>query len=515
MNKTKTETFLFYFILLLAAFTRLYKLGEIPLGLDPDEALSGYEAFSLLTTGHDSWGYKYPLYFIFWSKGTSVLHAYLTMPLMYLFGVNATAIRLPHAILGILSCYVFYRLLRLMFSRPVSLFGFFLAAIIPWQILLTRKGLEINIVPFFVLAGFYFFAKSIKNKDYLLLSAVFYGLGLYAYGAVWIYTALTFGFELLYILWYKRDKSTLLTVLTSGLIFTLFAFPIILLILINNNFIPEIRTDYFSIPKLLEWRSHEFNFLLGTNLKRTLYLIFIGYDNHFAFAPYGIFYPISVPFILIGAYFLYKKAQKNLKTSEFSISLCVLVNITIGFIYGLTFETGINRINFLWFFYLICIVTGLSLLITKPHWQKFIVSIYLIFFMSFYHTVLTKYNSDVAWCFTPNLKPALEIAEQAHQETSLPIKIMEMYWIHPKVLLYTKTPTDKYLATVKRQLEIESTTVASFTHFYFNPDIDYNNIPTDAIYIAPSERLPFFHEFNTRVIGTYLVAIPKQNTEPL
>ena len=114
----------------------------------------------------------------------------------------------------------------------------------------------------------------------------------------------------------------------------------------------------------------------------------------------------------------------------------------------------------------------------------------------------------VADWFQPDLKPTLEAAENAHQKTSLPIKILESYWLHSKVLFYTQTPPIEYTTTVKRQKNFLNP-VASFTHFYFSPDIDYNNPPTDAIYIAPSERLPFFHNFNTRVIGTYLVAVPK------
>ena len=517
MNKTKTENILFYFILFLATFVRFYKLGEIPLGVQTDEAYSGYEAFSLLTTGHDSWGYNFPMYFISWGSGMNAIYAYLTMPFVALFGLTSLTIRLPQAIFSLLSCYIFYRLLRLMFARPTALLGFFLSAIIPWQLLIVRRGLEANIAPFFILAGFYFFARSIKNKDYLLLSAVFYGLGLYAYATAWIFIMLTFGFQLTYLTLYKKKQTTTLMVIISGLVFTMLALPIALFILVNNNILPEITTSYFSIPKLMDWRQNEIGFNnLPANMLRIFSIIITGHDGLLdnAFPPYGIFYPVSLPFMLYGLYVLLKNSIIDVKTHQFSLNLCILVSLCFGLLYCTTFETYINRANFLWFFFLISIVGGLYPLINKPFWRNLIIAIYLTFFICFSHTFLTRFNSMVTGWFNPDFKPVLEIAETTHQQTSLPIKILELPYIHPKVLFYTKTPTNEYTTTVKRQKSFFHP-VASFTHFYFNPDTNYENPKTDAIYIAPAERRPFFHKFNTRVIGTYLVAIPKQTSQPL
>ena len=40
-------------ILLLAAFLRFYKLGQVPSGFVNDEAAFGYNAYSILKTGRD------------------------------------------------------------------------------------------------------------------------------------------------------------------------------------------------------------------------------------------------------------------------------------------------------------------------------------------------------------------------------------------------------------------------------------------------------------------------------
>lgn len=54
----------FCLIMALCAFLRFYKLGEIPTGINQDEAMTGYEALTLLKNGTDSWGYPRPFYFM-------------------------------------------------------------------------------------------------------------------------------------------------------------------------------------------------------------------------------------------------------------------------------------------------------------------------------------------------------------------------------------------------------------------------------------------------------------------
>lgn len=519
MTKAKTENILFYIILFLAAFVRLYKLSEIPLGLNQDEAYSGYEAFSLLTTGHDSWGYRFPVYFIAWASGMNALYAYLTIPFFSLLGVNIWALRLPQALLGTLSCYIFYRLLRLMFNKPTALLGFALASFTPWHLILSRWGLESNLAPFFILTGFYFFARSIKNKDYLLLSAVFYGLSLYAYATTWIYTILTFGLQLLYFLLCKDRKKVLFTVLSAGMIFTLFALPLLCFILINNDLIAPINTRWFSIPKLLVYRSKEIGFNdLGTKMPAFLRVFITGDDFLITnrILPYGTLFPISLPFIFLGFYDLGKKALQDIRFGRCSLSAVILGSVTIGIIYGLTLYSCINRLNFLWFNLLLLLLAGIQSL---KHFQKLhkgILLIYLGFIMAFINSYFNQYNTLNSGNFTPYLKPSIELAEKYHQRTGLPITFLEQEFIYPKVLFYTQTSPEEFQKTVVWKNFIDAyRDTFSFTHFRFNQHPDYAHIPTNSIYIVPFELQYFFYKFDTKVVGNYLVAIPKQTNHPL
>jgi hypothetical protein len=50
-------------VLLLAAALRFIDLERVPPGLNVDEALNAYEAYSILRTGRDEWGRVFPVTF--------------------------------------------------------------------------------------------------------------------------------------------------------------------------------------------------------------------------------------------------------------------------------------------------------------------------------------------------------------------------------------------------------------------------------------------------------------------
>lgn len=51
-------------IILIGCIVRITEFGSLPAGLNQDEAFAGYEAYSLLNYGTDSWGYTNPCYFV-------------------------------------------------------------------------------------------------------------------------------------------------------------------------------------------------------------------------------------------------------------------------------------------------------------------------------------------------------------------------------------------------------------------------------------------------------------------
>lgn len=174
-------------ILFIAACTRLIALDRLPAGVLPDEAYGAYNAWGLMTEGLDSRGYLYPVYFVAWGSGMSVLYSYLAIPMFGLLGVNILAYRLPQAILGIFSVYGIYRLSRELFDRKTALLLAFVLSVNPWHIMNTRFGLDANMAPGMFLIGLMFLVQGVKKKSrYLAGAAVFLGAALYCYALTWI-----------------------------------------------------------------------------------------------------------------------------------------------------------------------------------------------------------------------------------------------------------------------------------------------------------------------------------------
>ena len=99
-------------LLVLSLFTRLIKINN--LSLFGDEIDVGYQAFSLLQTGHDYKGNFLPTYIQSLSESRAPLLIYLTIPTVKIFGLNPLGVRLPSVIFGVLSIYLLYKLVFLL-----------------------------------------------------------------------------------------------------------------------------------------------------------------------------------------------------------------------------------------------------------------------------------------------------------------------------------------------------------------------------------------------------------------
>ena len=363
LSKLKEKyNLIFISILFVVALTRLWGLSATPYGINQDEAYVGYEALSLLNYGFDSWGYAFPVYFIGWGSGMSILYSYILIPFFYLFGSSILVLRLPQALCGILACYIFYRVLRFFYKKREALIGFFIAGIAPWGIMYSRFGLDANLLPLFYLLGFYFYLRAFKNSSYILLSALFYGISMYTYVTGWIFVGITLLVQYGYFLYMRYSKIIAIKIVQALVVYGVIVFPLFLFLLVNGGYIDEIKTSFFSVPKLVYWRGNEIGYSnFGVKFQAFVRTFIFQNDTLRAncLPQFGMFYHLSLFFEIIGFGVLVKRAYIDLRDRKISFSFLVLMNIIIGVIYSMTLYSNVNRLNFLWYFIIISIVMGI------------------------------------------------------------------------------------------------------------------------------------------------------------
>ena len=151
-QKSTINIIAFALILLIASFLRLYRLSSNPVSLNQDEAVNGYDAYSLMMTMRDHHGNFMPIMLESFDDWVSPAITYLTIPFVKVFGLSEFSIRLPIALLGTATVVLIYILtVQLFNSKRLGLLAAFLLAIMPWHITFSRWAIPPSIVPFFLL----------------------------------------------------------------------------------------------------------------------------------------------------------------------------------------------------------------------------------------------------------------------------------------------------------------------------------------------------------------------------
>ncbi len=211
--------FIFISIFLSGGFLRLWKLGQIPEGFYSDEALYGYEAFSLSQTGKDQFGNPHPISIAGFGDYRPAFYIYATIPFIKYLGLNEFATRLPSTIssiatLGLVYLFTCY----IIKNRKIGLFAMLLFAFSPWSIFFGRMAHETNLQTLLILVGAIFIELSRKRKGYIFLALLSLLLAMYTYHSARVFVPLFLVFSLFL---YRKDffKSKLL--LIAGLVFFL------------------------------------------------------------------------------------------------------------------------------------------------------------------------------------------------------------------------------------------------------------------------------------------------------
>lgn len=322
----------------LALILRFYKISEVPICMNWDEASFAYNAYSILKTGKDEYGGYLPLQFKSVGDYKFPFFVYSLVPIIKIFDLDVFSIRFLPSLTGSLSVLVFYGISYLISrSRTVALISAFFLAISPWHLQFTRAGADVGYASFFTFTGIYLFLRAVNNKKASFLpSFLFFSASIYSYFTERIFAPLILGALTLLNIKVVKKRQALFA--KNLLVFILILFPAIYLIFSSGHQEKFLKTTIFGFVRLesyvqkllLEDRSGiSFSVFHSEFLEKSL-VIANHYLNHFSPSflflegPYrdprqyiyqmGMMYIYDLPLIVIGAIAVFKKRkEQNLK----------------------------------------------------------------------------------------------------------------------------------------------------------------------------------------------------------
>lgn len=339
--KNNSFAIVFILIILFAVFLRLNQIGSNPPSLTWDEASLGYNAYSILKTGRDEYGNSFPLSIRSFDDYKPPLYVYLTIPFVALFGLNEFSVRFPAAIIGVMSVFVIYYLVRELlqnwnkkYKELIALISAFFLAVSPWHLQFSRAAFEGNIGLFFLMLGVLLFIKGMKDHKLILISCLPFILSIYSYHSFRLLIPIFLLFQVLFF-WQE--------ILKKKIIFIIFFLSLILLSLpVYLSFIKAQESGsrlsmvtIFSDPTVLSNSIDRIDYdknnkdPIGALLhnRRIVYTLAIakGYFDHFNpdflffhgdggvqhhAADIGMLYLWDLPFIIIGIHFLINRRDR-------------------------------------------------------------------------------------------------------------------------------------------------------------------------------------------------------------
>lgn len=190
-------------ILLIALFLRVYKLDTVPIELFGDEIDVGLQAYSILKTGNDYYGYSLPLMFQSFNEYRLPVFIYSAVPFVASFGLNEWGVRLPSVFWGMLGIIAVFLLTRRLINIRVALIVSLFLAFTPWHIHFSRQGGIESLVIFTVLCfALWTFLKGLEQFNWLIVAAFLFGVSFYTYAIAALFVPL-FGLVLI-LLYFKK-----------------------------------------------------------------------------------------------------------------------------------------------------------------------------------------------------------------------------------------------------------------------------------------------------------------------
>lgn len=410
MSKSKKY---YYFslavILIIMIFMHLFRLGDIPYGINVDEMGMGYDAWCLSHFGTDRYLNSFPVYLINFSGGQSALYAYLCAPFVYFFGISATVLRIPAAIFSFITLIFLVKTVNLLFeSKYLNLITGIIYTISPVFVMLSRIGLDCNLMLGMSAMFLYCFMKACKSerkRDYVI-TGITGGILLYSYVLSHMVMSVFLIVSIIYMILTK--KARLKNIVCMGIPIFIFAVPLMLFHYINMFGLDELKIGIFTIPKLYLYRSGDLSWeCIKDNISLFFkYTLCNDYVRFNSVEGYYNLYFVSIPFIIIGFFHAVCKLVISVKNHQWNPYVLFVFWTVIIFAVGIFLGSGgptVYRVNAIFGVYLIFAVDGIyfvykMLIKYKVQLARvfagIIAILYLVSFILFGRYYFTKYTQD-------------------------------------------------------------------------------------------------------------------------
>ena len=182
----KKRTCLLISIIVLAFILRIFKVTFSPPSLYWDEVALGYNSWSISQTGKDEYSQALPIFFQSFDDYKLPLIFYVLVPFVKILGPTPLAVRLPIVIIGTLTVFFTYLLVKKLLGRldaKIALFASFLLAVSPWHLQFSRVTFESSLALLNLTIGFYLLIQALQSFKFKhwFFAGLFFVLSLYSY----------------------------------------------------------------------------------------------------------------------------------------------------------------------------------------------------------------------------------------------------------------------------------------------------------------------------------------------
>ena len=474
----KKHLILLIALLIIGAFLRLYKLGDVPGGLNQDEAAWAYSAYTLLNWGKDYAGNSFPMHLTSFNSGQCPMIAYFAIPFIALFDLNVFSIRLFPALFNIACLFLFFLLAKRIAGERFAFVSLFLLVICPWHILLSRWSLETTLLPGLVLSSALLFILAQKKKVPPFVPFSLLSLSVYAYAPAFLFAPLFIFFYSAYAIYkkYFSLKQWIISIICCAVIVT----PFVLFYIVNKYNLDSITIVFFTIPKLpVGFAYHSgmshFEFSIWfENIKRFTEVVFLnGADGLPWNSVNGVhnLYSLSLPLFAYG----FIKSIYDFFKNKIELLFPMLLWILLAFASATLISSNINRICLVYIPIIFFAAYGFSDILQKVRGFGYVLIV--LFCVSFFHFNSIYYGKWADEMRDHFFYSYIDAVKYAVENTDQNASIYVSNWVNQPyihVLFATKHNLQNFLETANipnRHTAIFHT-VTSFGRYKFGIDGD-------------------------------------------